>query len=284
MSDTFEHHTVPTNGIRLHVVTAGPKDGPLLIFLHGFPECWMGWSRQIEHFANLGYRVLAPDQRGYNLSDKPAAVADYCLDLLADDVIGLIEWAGRRKTFLVGHDWGASVSWHVAAKAPERVEKLVILNVPHSHVMKKNLASNHRQMRKSWYIFVFQLPRLPEWMLSRKQARSLETKLKKTGAFSQEELTYYKQAWQQPGAIHGMINWYRAALQKPPKPTGRALISPPTLIIWGMNDLYLQTEMAAQSLNYCAQGKLELIEDATHWVQHEKPERVNSLIQSFISA
>ncbi len=149
---------IETNGIKLHVMESGPSDGPMVLFLHGFPEFWYAWRKQIGYFADRGYLVVAPDQRGYNVSDKPAGVAAYKIDELAKDIIGLVDAYGRKQILLVGHDWGASVSWWVALKYPDRVRKLAILNVPHPKVMARNLFTNQRQMEKSWYIFYFQLP------------------------------------------------------------------------------------------------------------------------------
>ncbi|HOG12549.1 MAG TPA: alpha/beta hydrolase, partial [Smithellaceae bacterium] len=137
---------IETNGIKLHVMESGPSDGPMILFLHGFPEFWYAWRKQIGYFADRGCLVVAPDQRGYNASDKPAGVAAYNIDELAKDIIGLIDAYGRKQVFLVGHDWGASVSWWVALKYPSRVEKLAILNVPHPKVMARNLFANQRQM------------------------------------------------------------------------------------------------------------------------------------------
>src|SRR5919108_2249250 len=153
---------ISTNGVKLHVVQAGSLDGKLLIFLHGFPEFWFGWRHQIDFFAQQGFRVWVPDQRGYNLSDKPKGLDAYNIDQLAGDVVGLIDAANVKKAYIVGHDWGASVAWWTAITYPERVERLVILNVPHPVVMRKKLQSSFAQLRKSWYIFFFQLSWLPE--------------------------------------------------------------------------------------------------------------------------
>lgn len=154
----MDHSQIKTNGIHLHVAQAGPKDGPLVILLHGFPEFWYGWRHQIPSLADAGYRVWAPDQRGYNLSEKPDRIADYRIDALASDVIGLIDAAGREKAFLIGHDWGAAVAWFIARTDPERLKRMVILNVPHGAVMQKHLRRNPAQRRRSWYIYFFSDP------------------------------------------------------------------------------------------------------------------------------
>src|SRR5262249_41021763 len=164
---------VSTNGIRLHVVELGPEDGPPVILLHGFPEFWYGWRYQIGPLADAGFRVLVPDQRGYDASDKPAPVSAYALDTLADDVIGLIESTGRPRVAVVGHDWGGVVAWWAAARPPERVERLAVLNASHPIAFRRHLRSSPRQLRKSWYVFYFQLPWLPEAMFRRRNWRSL---------------------------------------------------------------------------------------------------------------
>ncbi len=279
------HTFIPTNGIQLHVVQAGPESGPIVILLHGFPEFWYGWRHQIDYLAAAGYRVWVPDQRGYNLSDKPEGIAAYNLDELANDVVGLIEATGQEKVFLVGHDWGAAVSWWVAAKYPERLSKLVILNVPHHAVMQKQLRQNRSQMLKSWYMFMFQIPRLPEFASRRQNWQPAIRSLVDSshpGTFTEEDLALYRKAWSQPKAYTSMINWYRALMQSRPTPAKSAQISVPILLIWGAQDKFLGREMAQPSIDLCDNGRLVFIEEATHWVQHEEAERVNELLDSFL--
>jgi len=281
----MDNQYVETNGIRLHVLQEGPKDGSLVILLHGFPEFSYGWKQQIPYLADAGFRVWAPDQRGYNLSDKPEGIAAYNLDALAADVIGLIDAAGQKQAFLVGHDWGAAVAWWVAAKYPDRLAKLVILNVPHGAVMQKSLRRNFAQLRKSWYIFLFQLPWLPEKLAQRQHWKMVVeslTKSSRSGTFNDQDLDRYRQAWSQPNAYRSMLNWYRALIQKPPKPVASPRISVPTLMIWGEQDKFLGREMAQPSIDLCDDGRLIFIEGATHWVQHEEVERVNALIETFL--
>lgn len=276
---------IAANGIRLHVVQAGPDEGPLVILLHGFPEFSYGWRRQIPYLASAGYRVWAPDQRGYNRSDKPDGIAEYTLDSLAADVIGLIDAAGQEKVFLVGHDWGAAVAWWVAAKYPDRLAKMVVLNVPHGAVMKKNLRHNFNQLRRSWYIFFFQVPWLPEFLARRQNwkmpAQALEES-SRPGTFTKSDLDQYRQAWSRPDAYRSMLNWYRAIVQKPSTPPINPRITVPTLLIWGAQDRFLGRELAQPSIDLCDDGRLVFIEEATHWVQHEEPERVNGLIDAFL--
>lgn len=270
----------------LHVVQAGPVDGPLVILLHGFPEFWYGWKGQIGALAGAGYRVWAPDQRGYNLSDKPAGIDAYSTDRLAADVIALIDAAGCCKAVLVGHDWGAAVAWYATAAYPDRIERLIVLNVPHPSVMKRYASRNLGQLLRSWYIGFFQLPRLPE-AVSRfghwtALVRAMRTS--RPGTFSEADLAHYRTAWSQPGAITAMINWYRAALQKPPRRVTDGRITIPTLIIWGVQDRFLKREMAQLSVDRCDNGRLVFVDEATHWVQHEAADRVNALIMAELSS
>ena len=277
---------IETNGISLHVVQAGPESGPLVILLHGFPEFWYGWRRQITYLATAGFRVWAPDQRGYNLSDKPDGIPAYNLDQLAADVVGLIDAAGRGKASLVGHDWGAAVAWWTAAKYPDRLERMVALNVPHGAVMQRQLRSNFSQLRKSWYMFVFQIPWLPEAVNRRHNWEMAVRALlgsSRAGAFSAADLDLYRQAWSQPGAFSAMVNWYRAAFRYPPSPAASSRITVPTLLIWGARDRFLGRELAQPSIDLCDDGRLVFIEKATHWVQHEEPERVNYLLHNFLN-
>lgn len=281
----MDHQYIETNGIRLHVLQDGPKEGPLVILLHGFPEFWYSWRQQIPFLASAGYQVWAPDQRGYNLSDKPDGIAAYSINELTADVVGLIDASGRKQAYLIGHDWGAAVAWSVANKYPERLLKMVILNVPHPAVMIKFLRSSFAQLRKSWYMFFFQLPWLPE-SLSRLRNWDAPVqvliKSSRPGTFTQTDIDTYRQAWAQPKAYRSMINWYRSMLQKPPEPPANSRITVPTLLIWGAQDQALGREMAQPSIDLCDEGRLIFIEEATHWVQTEEAERVNQLIHAFL--
>jgi pimeloyl-ACP methyl ester carboxylesterase len=269
--------------VRLHAVAAGPQDGPVVLLLHGFPEFWYGWRRQIEPLAAAGFRVIVPDQRGYNLSSKPSAVAAYSLPELVSDVIAIADQLGREKIFLAGHDWGAAVAWSAALLHPQRIAKLVVLNVPHPSVMRKFLSTRPRQLLRSWYMFFFQLPWLPETLFSafnsRIGARAL-IRSSRPGTFSDEDLAQYRAAWSQPHSITSMINWYRVLFRarvKFPDKTVRV----PTRILWGQRDAFLLAEMAQESLRYCTNAELFTFADATHWLQHEEPARVSELLIDF---
>jgi pimeloyl-ACP methyl ester carboxylesterase len=275
---------VVTNGVRLHVVEAGPGDGPLVVLLHGFPEFWYGWRKQIGPLADAGFRQLVPDQRGYNTSDKPEAVSAYRLDALADDVVGLLDEAGRERALVVGHDWGAVVGWWLAMTRPERVERLAVLNVPHPAVMRRHLLTSPRQLLRSWYIFFFQVPGLPEWWIARNDFRNgcRAMRTSRRGSVTDADLARYREAWAQPGALRGMVSWYRAALRslgtRAPSPRVRV----PTLMLWGARDVALGREMAEPSIAFCDDGRLVFLEDATHFVQHDEPDRVNRELLAFL--
>lgn len=282
----LEHHYVPTNGITLHVVQSGPKDGPLVILLHGFPEFWYGWHRQIPALAEAGYRVWAPDQRGYNLSDKPYHLVDYKLTALVADIVGLIDAADQERAYLVGHDWGAVVAWNLAAYYPDRLARVVIMNVPHPQVLGHELRRSLRQLTKSWYIFFFQLPWAPEKLLSFNKFQLADHTLRGTsrrGAFSNEDIGFYRAAWARPRAFTSMINWYRAAARyaRQLKPPARVRV--PVHIVWGRRDAFLNANMAQESLAWCEAGRLTYFDKATHWVQHEEAAAVNQLLLQFFA-
>lgn len=285
MNTPIKKEYIRVSGISLHVVQAGPESGTPVVFLHGFPEFWYGWRKQIDFFAQSGYRLIIPDQRGYNLSDKPKAIREYQIDLLTDDIIGLIDALHLERVSLIGHDWGGVVAWRFASQYPGRLEKLIILNVPHPGVMRRTLRQNRAQRKKSRYILFFQIPRLPEWLIQRNDwSRGVQVLLdsSRPGTFSDSDVDRYREAWSRPWAFRSMINWYRAALLTKAKPARFPRIPAPTLLIWGTEDQFLGREMAEPSIKRCENGQLVFIEGATHWVHHEEPEQVNLLIRNFI--
>jgi len=284
MDSVLTRNIYEINGIHLHVVEAGDKNGVPILFLHGFPEHWYGWKNQIDHFAALGYRVIVPDQRGYNLSAKPADVQAYKVENLIQDIVSLIDHLMLKDTFLIGHDWGGIVSWQLAMYHPRLFRKIVIVNVPHPGALRKKLLPS--QLFKSWYIFFFQLPLLPELLNgSNNFAFMAKSMLKSSlpGTFSPYDMSVYRQAWKQ--GISSMINWYRAmrkSLLFRKKPSEFPMINKPLLLIWGKKDAFLSYELAPLSLEFCTNGQLITYEDATHWVHHERSERFNNDISSFI--
>jgi pimeloyl-ACP methyl ester carboxylesterase len=280
----YEDTIVPTNGILLHTIQAGPENGPLVILLHGFPEFWYGWRKQIPALAGAGYRVVVPDQRGYNLSDKPSGMQAYRLNHMVDDVVGLIQAAGREKASVVGHDWGAAVAWGVAALHPERLERLAILNVPYPGVILREALLHPDQFLRSAYIYFFQLPGIPEAVLRNNDWDLLRRTLQRTSrpdTFTPADIEQYRQAWWRKGAMRGMLNWYRALVWYPPRLPARPRIDTPTLMLWGARDLALNRNLASASIELCSQGELIFFEEATHWVQHEESEKVNRLLTEF---
>lgn len=282
----LEHIEIETNGVRLHTVLAGPANGPPVILLHGFPEFWYGWRHQIGPLAAAGYRLIVPDQRGYNLSDKPPGAQAYRGEALVADTLGLMDGLGIRRAALVGHDWGAAVAWWAATSHPERIDRLAILNVPHPKVMARALRTSWRQPLRSWYIAFFQVPRLPEALLRAAGHAGMKASLRRSGrrgTFTTQELQAYQEAWSQPGALTGMLNWYRAAARYRPRISLKGKIRVPTLMIWGAQDIALGRELAQSSIEMCENGRLTVFEHATHWVQHDEPEGVNRLLLEFLA-
>lgn len=271
-----------TNGITLHVVEAGPQDGRPVFLLHGFPEFWWGWRHQIEPLARAGYRVIAPDQRGYNLSEKPEGIEAYTTDKLAGDVLALADSRNLTRFALVGHDWGGLVAWHLASTRPDRVNRLMILNAPHPAIVRPFMRSHPSQLLRSAYVAFFQVPWLPEAVLRAGDFYLLRRAMRtssRPGTFSEADLDRYRAAWAEPDALTAMLNWYRALPSSPA--TDRIAI--PTLVIWGVHDRFLERGLAEASLTLCDHGRILWFEDATHWVQHEEPDRVNTAMLEFLS-
>jgi Predicted hydrolases or acyltransferases (alpha/beta hydrolase superfamily) len=270
------------NGVDLHVVAAGDPDDPLVVALHGFPEFWYGWHRQIAPLVEAGFRVLVPDQRGYNASDKPDRVSAYRIQALLGDVAALVESEGRKSAHVVGHDWGAVVAWFLALRRPELLDRLAVVNVPHPAAYLRSLAGE--QLLRSWYILAMQVPGLVEswWRRTDLAGRVLDSQAR-PGTFSAVDLDRYRAAWSQSGARTGMCNWYRALVRRPQLPPFGA-VETPTLIVWGENDTALVPELADRSLAHCDRGCLERFPDASHWVNHEYPDRVADLLVDHLSA
>ncbi len=281
------------NNIKLHVVTAGREDGEPVILLHGFPEYWYGWRNQIPFLVEQGYRVIVPDQRGYNLSEKPQDIGAYRTSTLAADVIALMDHFGLQQVNLVGHDWGAAVAWMVATIYPDRLKKLVILNVPYPSIMARAFFSgNVSQLLKSWYMFFFQMPWLPEALLSVGGYDGFANAIRSSGkpdTFSDDDMEKYKETWLKPGAMTAMLNWYRAMLQGRGNNSSMASgerelprITVPTLMLWGEKDIALEKSLAEESIQLCENGKIVFFPDATHWLQHDESAAVNQHIHEFL--
>ncbi len=271
-------------------MTDGPENGTPVVLLHGFPEFHYGWRNQVPALIEAGFRVIVPDQRGYNLSDKPKGISAYDVDILARDILGLFDHFGIQKANLVGHDWGAVVAWTVALNFPERLEKLAILNVPHPDVMTDFILHNSAQRKKSWYVYFFQIPWFVEWILSRNNFEYLARMLTQSGrkgSFSEADVIEYKKAWSQKGALTGMINWYRAVMRRGlrsafGRKSAARRVHVPTMMLWGKHDIALSSEMAQPSIDLCDVGELTFFGKATHWVQHDARAEVNQKLIEFM--
>jgi pimeloyl-ACP methyl ester carboxylesterase len=275
---------IATNGIQLHVAEAGPPDGPLLILLHGFPEFWYEWRNHIIPLAERGFHVVAPDQRGYNLSDKPKGVAAYDLDLLAADVVGLADHFGASTFSVCGHDWGAAIAWWLAGRQAGRVRRLIALNAPHPAVWVHAMRTNPVQKRKSSYVRFFQVPVLPEFVIGLNKpalAKGFRDCIR-PGAFTAADLAEYRKAWSQRGALTAMIHYYRAVLKKPLQPPSEYRVVVPTLVIWGRKDEYALPELAEASVGMWTDGRLLFLENATHWTPHDEPEQMIDRVTEFL--
>lgn len=280
-----ERQWIRAGDVELHTVTAGPEDGPLALLLHGFPECWYSWRHQIPVLAKAGYRTVAVDQRGYNLSDKPRGVEHYQIDRLTGDVTALLRALGRERAVLIAHDWGGMVAWRFAIDYPEAVERLVVMNAPHPVSFAKALRSDRSQQLKSWYILVFQLPWLPEALLALSPAASARLLFRYTAvrrdAFSDADLEMMAAALAQPGAARCMVDWYRAAFRFRAAGKTKA-VEAPTLLIWAEDDVALGKSLASGLERGVRNLRVRFLPRCGHWVQSEAPDEVNEWMLAFL--
>jgi pimeloyl-ACP methyl ester carboxylesterase len=288
----IEHGSAEVNGVRLHYARLG--EGPLMLFLHGFPEFWRGWKKPLEYFGVRGWCALAPDQRGYNLSDRPAAVEQYRARLLIEDIRQLAQRFARGRFVLVGHDWGGAVAWGFAMAHPELLSRLVIVNSPHPYIFWRELAGNRAQQEASAYMLLLRDAKA-ERVLSQDGYAKLWQFAFAWGSpqFSDEDKAAYLEAWARPGALTGGLNWYRASPLYPPSPAdpGAArlaleakdfMVRVPTLVIWGEADRALLTG-CLEGLEACVPDlRVVRVPGASHWIIHEQPERVCSEIERFV--
>ena len=283
--ETWRHREAVVNGVRLHYVEAGA--GPLVVLLHGFPEFWYSWRHQIPALAAAGFHAVAPDLRGYNESAKPPKVSAYRIATLADDVAGLIEHADGGPAAVAGHDWGGLLAWQLAARQPERVGKLIILNAPHPRAFLRELRTPGQLWRSSYVLF-FQLPWLPEALFRRGHFAVLERILRQepvhAGAFDDEAIRAYKEALARPGALTAALNYYRAGLRSGALWAARQMpsVEIPVLLIWGERDRYLGVRLTEGLSAWVPNLRIERIPDASHWVQSDVPARVNELMIGFL--
>lgn len=282
----WQHQLVETNRIRLHCVTQG--EGDLVLLLHGFPEFWYSWRYQIPALASR-FKVVVPDLRGYNDSDKPTS--GYDLDTLSTDIRGLIENLGYTKAHIVGHDWGGVIAWYLAQKFPQYLNRLAILNAPHPSQLSQGLLGNLEQLRRSWYILAFQIPGLPEWLIQQNLSSFLENLFQRQavrkGAFTSEILQIYQAALEKTGVLPAAINYYRQLLSPQAwlRNWGHPLspVQAPTLVLWGEEDAFLSPKLA-KGIKQFTSGpfKLKLISDCGHWIQQEVPGTVNRELLNFL--
>ncbi len=290
----LDHEYAELNGIRLHYVTVGK--GKLIMFVHGFPEFWYEWKNQLAEFGR-DYQAVALDMRGYNLSSKPADVEQYQMSLLVEDLRTLAAHVGHRKFILVGHDWGGAVAWVFAAYHPECLERLIIINAPHPGVFQRELRDNPAQQKASQYMLMFRSPQAEQILSANNYAALTDAVLKeglKRGYFTEEDRKAYMEAWSQPGALTGGLNYYRAARVGPPSGEGTPstfnlatdlsslTVKIPTLVIWGEKDTALLTGNLEGLEKFVSDLAVRRVPDGSHWVIHEKPTLINAWIREFI--
>lgn len=291
---------VEANGLTLELAEAGAwqqrgdgKPPRLALLLHGFPELHYSWRAQMPLFEARGYRVWAPNMRGYGASDAPAGVSAYRLDTLAADVAALIDLASSEagepvEVTLVAHDWGALVAWHFAIKQLRPIARLIIMNVPHPMCSRREIRHWH-QLRKSWYIFFFQLPILPEWVLTRHRAaaiaRIFTDGVRNAEHFNPAAIQPYVDAARRPGAMRAMLNYYRALLRRPDaRRIGDGIVPVPTLMIWGDNDKALDVRCTDGTAAWVPDFTLNLLPGISHWVQQDAPDDVNNAMTAWLDA
>lgn len=276
---------VEANGLTFEVAEAGQGDR-LALCLHGFPELHYSWRHQMSALANLGYRVWAPNMRGYGGTDRPEGKAAYRLENLAADVAALIDASGAEEVTLIAHDWGAIVAWYFAIKRLRPLAALVILNVPHPLCARREMR-HWRQLRKSWYIFFFQLPRLGERMLGRDGAAPIGRIFRDSAVnkqlFTREEVEPYRAAAARPGALTAMLNYYRALLQTPDiRDIGDGRVDVPTLMLWGEQDVALDIHLLDGTEAYVPDLTIRRFPHASHWVQQDIPDEINAALVEWL--
>ncbi|KAK6189029.1 hypothetical protein SNE40_005080 [Patella caerulea] len=279
------HGYIHLEKVRLHYVANGEEGKPLMLFVHGFPEFWYSWRYQLKEFAK-DYRCVAIDQRGYNDSDKPTGVGNYAMSMMVDDLKQLIPALGYKSCVLVGHDWGGAVCWAFASQHQYLIDRLILMNCPHPGSFFTYAMSHPSQFLKSWYIYFFQLPWLPElaFRLNDYQNIVMTFKGKKmgvqSGIMTNEDIEAYKYAFSRPGAATASINYYRAAVRSVSH--DKRVIEKPTQIIWGCVDVALERGLAEECREFTKDLSISYIEEASHWVQMDQPDKVNKLMRKFL--
>ncbi len=277
----LESRRVPVGGVTLHVVTAGPENGEPVVLLHGFPEFWYAWRHVIGRLAAAGFKVIAPDQRGYNESDKPEGIEAYRVETLADDVAGLIAALGYQQVDLVGHDWGGGVAWQTVIRHPERVRRFAVIDTPHPQA-RDGFESKDETI--TWFRTFMQLPWIPEISSRLGNYWLLASNLRKTsspGTFPDPVMDLFRSAWDQPGAATATTNWYRAAFRYPSHFDGEQRIAVPTLVIVSPHDAFIPGDVTRRSTRFLDHGHLVELQNGTHWVIQEEPDVIVRLLVDF---
>ena len=276
---------VEANGLTFEVAMAGEGE-KLALCLHGFPELHYSWRHQIPLLVEKGYRVWAPNLRGYGGSSKPDGTDSYRLNILVEDVAALIDASGAEDVTLIAHDWGAIIAWHFAILKIRPLTRLVIMNVPHPKCAQREIRHWH-QLRKSWYIFFFQIPWLPEWLLGLNGTKRIKQAFSRMAVdktrFPEEDLQVYADAASRPGALRAMINYYRALLRtRDGRDIGDAMVDVPTLMIWGEEDAAIDIRCTDGTQQWVPDLELHRLPGVSHWVQQEAPEKVNPILREWL--
>ncbi|HUB08083.1 MAG TPA: alpha/beta hydrolase [Myxococcales bacterium] len=292
LAEDVQELRLEANGLQFHALAAGPSAGPLVLLLHGFPELALSWAPQVAALGAAGFRAVAPDLRGYGGTSKQGP---FDAETLAQDVAALVRTLGRQKAVVVGHDWGGGVAWAVSAFAPEVLERLIVLDCPHPAILLREILTNPRQLMRSWYMFFFQIPWLPEWIITRDGAsavgRSLRGGSSIRDAWTREKTKPYQDNFLQPGAASAALGYYRAAFRSGGVALRRAAkahpIAVPTLILWGGEDRFLGQELLEEKKlrPFFAPGnlpKVQILEGVGHFVQVEAPERVTRALLDWL--
>lgn len=286
----WDHRMCGVNGVDLHYVTAGPEDADPVVLLHGFPECWWAWRRHVDPLS-ADFRVVVPDMRGYNRSGKPTGVEQYRLEPLADDLAALVEAEGYDSAHVVGHDWGGIVALVAALRRPERLDRLVVLNAPYPGCLEDQLTL--RQAFRSWYVGFFQLPAVPERVLSARDFAPLVRLFREApavpGAYTDEDVRRYRRAWRRERAMRSMIDHYRAFVREHVRELWRGRwgdgrrVDAATLVLWGENDRSLGVHVPEVVRREVPDATVEYYPEATHWLHAEFPGRTAADVTAFLS-
>lgn len=287
MTAAIRHRFVHANDLRFHVAECGEGDR-LALCLHGFPDLWLSWRHQLPLLARLGYRAWAPDLRGYGESERPPRVADYAIETLMADVAGLVDAAAPRELVILAHDWGAIIAWYFAMRKLRPIDRLVAMNGPHPGAYERALGA--RQLARSWYILLFQLPWLPERLLGAGRARAIAGMYRRTMTHPErmpdEVVEAYRAAAARPGALTAMLNYYRAIARggggRRQRALGYPTLETPTLVIWGEQDMALTKQVALRTRDFVSELEMRFLPEASHWVQQDEPETVNAILEEWL--